>query len=58
MAARCVWAVTGTVSSKLAAPGVLTHAQGSYVLQSPVAGQVTAVHAKAGRVGSARARRC
>ncbi|WP_326809057.1 MULTISPECIES: HlyD family efflux transporter periplasmic adaptor subunit [unclassified Streptomyces] len=49
MAAGCVWAVTGTVSSKLAAPGVLTHTQGSYLLQSPVPGQVTAVHAKAGQ---------
>ncbi|GAA2591185.1 DUF2118 domain-containing protein [Streptomyces axinellae] len=49
MAAGCVWAVTGTVSSKLTASGVLTHSQGSYLLQSPVAGQVTAVHAKAGQ---------
>ncbi|MGI5352094.1 HlyD family efflux transporter periplasmic adaptor subunit [Streptomyces sp. CA-250714] len=49
MAAGCVWAVTGTVSSKLTAPGVLTHSQGSYLLQSPVAGQVTAVHAKPGQ---------
>ncbi|RCG26335.1 HlyD family efflux transporter periplasmic adaptor subunit [Streptomyces diacarni] len=48
MAAGCVWSFTGTVSSKLTAPGVLTHAEGSYVLQSPVAGQVTAVHVKEG----------
>ncbi|MBO8184608.1 HlyD family efflux transporter periplasmic adaptor subunit [Streptomyces spirodelae] len=50
MAAGSVWAVTGTVSSKLTAAGVLTHTQGSYLLQSPVAGQVTAVHAKAGQL--------
>ena len=36
MAGAGYWAVTGTVSSKLSAPGILTHAQGSYVLQSPV----------------------
>lgn len=44
-----VWAVTGTVSSTLGAPGILTHAQGSYVLQSPVAGQVTNVLAEEGQ---------
>ncbi|MFF8896708.1 HlyD family efflux transporter periplasmic adaptor subunit [Streptomyces lydicus] len=43
------WAVTGTVSSTLNAPGILTHGQGSYVLQSPVAGQVTAVLAEEGQ---------
>ncbi|MEW1865624.1 MULTISPECIES: HlyD family efflux transporter periplasmic adaptor subunit [unclassified Streptomyces] len=48
MAAAAFWAVTGTVSAKLTAPGILTRAQGSYVLQSPVAGQVTAVYAKEG----------
>lgn len=48
MAAAAVWAVTGTVTSKLDAPGVLTHGQGSYVLQSPIPGQVTAVLAKEG----------
>ncbi|MGW1892721.1 HlyD family efflux transporter periplasmic adaptor subunit [Streptomyces sp. NPDC002004] len=48
MAAASVWAVTGSVSPTLSAPGILTHAQGSYVLQSPVAGQVTAVLAKEG----------
>ncbi|WP_328445112.1 HlyD family efflux transporter periplasmic adaptor subunit [Streptomyces sp. NBC_00386] len=48
MAAASVWAVTGTVTSTVAAPAVLTHAQGSYILQSPVAGQVTAVLAKEG----------
>lgn len=42
------WAVTGTVSSTMSAPGILTHAEGSYVLQSPVAGQVTAVFANEG----------
>lgn len=46
--AASVWAVTGTVSSTLNAPGILTHGQGSYVLQSPVAGQVTAVLAEEG----------
>lgn len=48
MAAACFWAVTGSVSSTLGAPGILTHAQGSYVLQSPVAGQITGVLAKEG----------
>ena len=48
MAAAAFWAVTGHVASTVAAPGILTHAQGSYVLQSPVAGQVTAVLAEEG----------
>ncbi|MEV0691999.1 HlyD family efflux transporter periplasmic adaptor subunit [Streptomyces sp. NPDC050388] len=48
MAAASVWAVTGSVTSTVAAPAVLTHGQGSYVLQSPLAGQVTAVLAKQG----------
>ncbi|MFF4488058.1 HlyD family efflux transporter periplasmic adaptor subunit [Streptomyces sp. NPDC001544] len=48
MAAASVWAVTGSVASTVGAPAVLTHAEGSYVLQSPVAGQVTAVLAKQG----------
>ncbi len=48
MAAAAVWAVTGTVTSKLETPGVLTHGQGSYLLQSPFPGQVTAVLAKEG----------
>ncbi|MBA4865666.1 HlyD family efflux transporter periplasmic adaptor subunit [Streptomyces sp. PSKA54] len=48
MAAASFWAVTGSVSSTLKASAILTHAQGSYVLQSPVAGQVTAVLAKEG----------
>ncbi|MEV6399814.1 HlyD family efflux transporter periplasmic adaptor subunit [Streptomyces sp. NPDC051907] len=48
MAAAAVWSVTGTVSSTLGAPGILTHAQGSYVLQSPVSGQVTEVLAEEG----------
>ncbi|MFF0791741.1 HlyD family efflux transporter periplasmic adaptor subunit [Streptomyces spiralis] len=48
MAAACVWAVTGSVASTVSAPAVLTHGQGSYVLQSPVAGQVTAVLAEQG----------
>ncbi|MEW2513266.1 HlyD family efflux transporter periplasmic adaptor subunit [Streptomyces sp. NPDC046870] len=49
MAAASVWAVTGSVASTVSAPAVLTHAQGSYVLQSPVAGQVTAVLARQGQ---------
>jgi pyruvate/2-oxoglutarate dehydrogenase complex dihydrolipoamide acyltransferase (E2) component len=42
--------VTGSVQSKLSAPGILTHAEGSYVLQSPLAGQVTSVFATEGDV--------
>ncbi|MER7519555.1 HlyD family efflux transporter periplasmic adaptor subunit [Streptomyces sp. NPDC126499] len=41
MAAAGVWAFTGTVTSKLSAPGILTRPEGRYLLQSPVAGQVT-----------------
>lgn len=48
MAAASVWAVTGSVASTVTAPAVLTHGQGSYVLQSPVSGQVTAVLAEQG----------
>lgn len=48
LAAAGVWAVTGTVSSRIGVPGVLTHAEGSYVLQSPLAGQVVAVRVKEG----------
>lgn len=48
MAAASVWAVTGSVASTVSAPAILTHGQGSYVLQSPVAGQVTAVLATEG----------
>lgn len=48
MAAACVWAVTGSVASTVSAPAILTHGQGSYILQSPVAGQVTQVIAKEG----------
>jgi hypothetical protein len=43
MAVASIWAVTGSVSSKLNVSGILTHGQGSYILQSPVSGQVTAV---------------
>ncbi|MFD3658588.1 hypothetical protein [Streptomyces sp. NPDC058620] len=50
MAAACFWAMTGTVSSTLSAPGILTHAQGSYALQSPVAGQITGVLAEEGEI--------
>ncbi|MEV3988023.1 HlyD family efflux transporter periplasmic adaptor subunit [Streptomyces sp. NPDC049837] len=48
MAAATVWAVTGSVSSTLTAPGILNHGKGSYILQSPVAGQVTGVLAEEG----------
>lgn len=48
MAVAAFWAVTGSVSSKLSLPGILTHGQGSYILQSPVAGQVTRVLADEG----------
>jgi multidrug efflux pump subunit AcrA (membrane-fusion protein) len=48
MAAASVWAVTGTVASTVSAPAVLTHGEGSYILQSPVAGQVTEVVAQEG----------
>ncbi|MEU6707565.1 HlyD family efflux transporter periplasmic adaptor subunit [Streptomyces wuyuanensis] len=49
MAAATFWAINGSVSSTVRAPGILTHAQGSYVLQSPVAGQVTEVLAEEGK---------
>ncbi|MFI8002919.1 HlyD family efflux transporter periplasmic adaptor subunit [Streptomyces sp. NPDC086010] len=48
MGAACLWAVTGSVASTVEAPGILTHARGSYVLQSPVAGQITEVLADEG----------
>ncbi|MFI9155375.1 HlyD family efflux transporter periplasmic adaptor subunit [Streptomyces sp. NPDC053367] len=48
MAAASVWAVTGSVSSTVSAPAVLTHGRGSYILQSPVTGQVTGVLAEPG----------
>ncbi|MFI1972301.1 HlyD family efflux transporter periplasmic adaptor subunit [Streptomyces cinnamoneus] len=50
MAAAGFWAFTGSVSSKLTAPGILIHAEGGYLLQSPYAGQVTAVFAKEGQL--------
>ncbi|WP_225800306.1 HlyD family efflux transporter periplasmic adaptor subunit [Streptomyces sp. NK15101] len=49
MAAAGFWALTGTVTSKVNAPGLLTHAEGTYLLQSPVAGQVTDVLVEEGR---------
>ncbi|MET8584879.1 HlyD family efflux transporter periplasmic adaptor subunit [Streptomyces collinus] len=48
MAVASAWAVTGSVASTVSAQAVLTHGQGSYLLQSPVSGQVTAVLAKQG----------
>ncbi len=55
MAAASVWAVTGSVASTVSAPAVLTHGQGSYLLQSPVAGQVTEVFAEQGERIAAKA---
>ncbi|MFE2493345.1 biotin/lipoyl-containing protein [Streptomyces scopuliridis] len=55
MAAATVWAVTGSLSSTVGAAGILTHGQGSYVLQSPVAGQVTEVLVEEGERVSADA---
>jgi len=49
IAAASVWAVTGSVASTVSAPAILTHGQGSYILQSPVAGQVTEVIAEQGQ---------
>ncbi|CAM5593489.1 HlyD family efflux transporter periplasmic adaptor subunit [Streptomyces aurantiogriseus] len=49
LAAASVWAMTGSVASTVSAPAVLTHGEGSYILQSPAAGQVTAVLAEEGR---------
>ncbi|MEU5421571.1 HlyD family efflux transporter periplasmic adaptor subunit [Streptomyces sp. NPDC001407] len=49
MAVAGIWAFTGSVASKLGAPGILIHAEGSYTLQSPFAGQVTGVLAKEGQ---------
>ncbi|MFJ3230889.1 HlyD family efflux transporter periplasmic adaptor subunit [Streptomyces sp. NPDC086787] len=49
MAAASLWAVTGSVASTVSAPAILTHGQGSYLLQSPVDGQVTAVLTAQGR---------
>ncbi|WP_329315195.1 MULTISPECIES: HlyD family efflux transporter periplasmic adaptor subunit [unclassified Streptomyces] len=50
MTAAGFWAFTGSVSSKQSAPGILTRAEGSYLLQSPFSGQVTAVVAKEGQL--------
>ncbi|MEU1815993.1 HlyD family efflux transporter periplasmic adaptor subunit [Streptomyces roseifaciens] len=50
VAAAAFWAFTGTVSSRLSAPGILTRAGGSYLLQSPYAGQVTGVLAREGQL--------
>lgn len=50
MAVAAFWAFTGSVSSKLSAPGILTHAEGSYLLQSPFAGQVTGLFAEEGQL--------
>ncbi|MCX2180627.1 HlyD family efflux transporter periplasmic adaptor subunit [Streptomyces sp. SKN60] len=52
-AAAAFWAFTGTVTSKVPATGVLSRAEGRYLLQSPVAGQVTEVLAAEGRTVAA-----
>ncbi|MFF8602306.1 HlyD family efflux transporter periplasmic adaptor subunit [Streptomyces sp. NPDC015232] len=52
-AAAAYWAFAGTVTSKLPATGILTRAEGRYLLQSPVAGQVTEVLAAEGRTVAA-----
>ncbi|WP_037571106.1 HlyD family efflux transporter periplasmic adaptor subunit [Phaeacidiphilus oryzae] len=49
VAAAAFWAVTGTVTTHLSAPGVLSHPEGSYLLQSPYAGQVTQVLVNSGQ---------
>ncbi|WP_267242449.1 HlyD family efflux transporter periplasmic adaptor subunit [Streptomyces sp. PR69] len=48
MTAALLWAMYGSVSSTVKVPGILTYGQGSYVLQSPVAGQITEVLAEEG----------
>ncbi|MFI8339224.1 hypothetical protein ACIF8W_03975 [Streptomyces sp. NPDC085639] len=55
MAAATYWAFTGTVSSRLSAAGILTRAEGSYVLQTPISGQVTEVLAEEGQLLAAGA---
>jgi multidrug efflux pump subunit AcrA (membrane-fusion protein) len=55
IAAASVWAVTGSVASTVSAPAILTHGEGSYILQSPVAGQVTQVVAQEGQQLAANA---
>lgn len=48
IAAAGYWAATGAIASTVSAAGVLTHAQGSYALRSPLAGQVTGIFAHEG----------
>jgi len=43
------WAVTGTVDTHETAEGVLTHTEGGYLLQSPYAGEVTALYTQPGK---------
>lgn len=50
LAVAGVWAVRGTVSTRLSAPGILTYGKGSYALQSPLAGQVVDVTARPGQL--------
>ncbi|MET9588146.1 HlyD family efflux transporter periplasmic adaptor subunit [Streptomyces sp. NPDC006539] len=48
VAAGTVWACTGSLSRSTDAPGILTHAAGSFTLQSPVSGQITGVFVEQG----------
>jgi multidrug efflux pump subunit AcrA (membrane-fusion protein) len=48
MVAASIWALTGSVSPTVSASGIITHGEGSYILRSPVAGQVTEVLAEEG----------
>ncbi|WP_410536967.1 HlyD family efflux transporter periplasmic adaptor subunit [Streptomyces sp. KL2] len=50
MAVAGLWAVNGSVSAKLDAPGLLARPGGSYTLQSPISGQVTEVFAEEGEL--------
>ncbi|MBF9072004.1 HlyD family efflux transporter periplasmic adaptor subunit [Streptacidiphilus fuscans] len=55
MAAAIFWAFQGSVSPVLTASGILTYGEGSYTLQSPVAGQVTTLLANPGDLVAANA---
>ncbi|TWP50482.1 HlyD family efflux transporter periplasmic adaptor subunit [Lentzea tibetensis] len=43
-----IWAAVGTLPRTVRASGILTHLQGSFSLQSPVAGQITGVFVSQG----------
>ncbi|MEU0786678.1 HlyD family efflux transporter periplasmic adaptor subunit [Streptomyces sp. NPDC006173] len=42
------WSCTGSLARTAAAEGILTHAEGSFALQSPVAGQITGTFVEPG----------